>query len=131
MIFTQRFALASLCLGGLLVLMPRARAQELSLSPHASLPKGVVDFPLDKKYEDFTKLMTGSHEYDGMLKLHLKEDRLYAEIMPHQFDQPLLCPIAIARGMPMGGYTLNFDEQCVLLFQRVGDKVHVIRRNAH
>src|SRR5882724_4908135 len=99
MIFTQRFALASLCLGGLLAIMPGAAAQELALSPHASLPSGIVDFPLDKKYEDFTKLMTGSHEYDGLFKLHLKEDRLYAEIMPHQFDRPLLCPIAVARGM--------------------------------
>lgn len=131
MISTQRFALASLCLGGLLVMMPGAAAQELALSPHASLPSGVVDFPLDKKYEDFTKLMTGSHEYDGLFKLHLKEDRLYAEIQPHQFDKPLLCPIAVARGMALGGYTLNFDEQWVLLFHRVGDKVHLIRRNVH
>ena len=29
----------------------------------------------------------------------------------------------------MGGHTLNFDEQWVLLFKRVGDKVHLIRRN--
>ena len=48
-----------------------------------------------------------------------------------QFDKPFLCPIAIARGMGMGGYTLNFDEQWVLLFKRVGDKVHLIRRNVH
>ena len=60
-----------------------------------------------------------------------KEDRLYAEIQPQQFDKPLLCPIAIARGMAMGGYTLNFDEQWVLMFRRVGDKIHLIRRNVH
>ena len=47
------------------------------------------------------------------------------------FDRPLLCPIAIARGLGMGGYTLNFDEQWVLIFHRVGDKVHLIRRNVH
>jgi hypothetical protein len=29
----------------------------------------------------------------------------------------------------MGGHTLNFDEQWVLLFKRVDDKVHLIRRN--
>ena len=48
-----------------------------------------------------------------------------------QFDKPFLCPIAIARGVGMGGYTLNFDEQWVLVFKRVGDKVHLIRRNVH
>src|SRR5262249_34815035 len=31
----------------------------------------------------------------------------------------------------MGGYTLNFDEQWVLLFKRVGDKVQLVRRNVH
>ena len=129
--FTQRFALASLCLGGLLNLAPSASAQDLALSPHSSLPNTVVDFPLDKKYEDFNKVIAGGKEYDGLLKLHLKEDRLYAEILPHQFDRPLLCPIAVARGMAMGGSTLNFDEQWVLMFHRVGDKVHLIRRNVH
>jgi hypothetical protein len=128
---TLRFALASLCFGVLLAIVPAAAAQELALSPHASLPSGVVDFPLDKKYEDFNKLIAGAHQYEGLFKLHLKEDRLYAEIQPHQFDRPLLCPIAVARGMALGGYTLNFDEQWVLLFHRVGDKVHLIRRNVH
>jgi hypothetical protein len=108
-----------------------ATAQDLALSPHASLPSGVIDFPLDKKYEDFNKVIAGAHQYEGLFKLHLKEDRLYAEIQPHQFDRPLLCPIAVARGMALGGYTLNFDEQWVLLFHRVGDKVHLIRRNVH
>ena len=31
----------------------------------------------------------------------------------------------------MGGNTLNFDEQWVLIFKRVGDKVQLIRRNVH
>src|SRR5262249_7548316 len=33
--------------------------------------------------------------------------------------------------MGMGGHTLNFDEQWVILFKRVGEKVQVIRRNVH
>ena len=33
-------------------------------------------------------------------------------------------PIAVAHGLGMGGDTLNFGEQWVLLFRRVGDKVH-------
>src|SRR5262249_39806580 len=46
-----------------------------------------------------------------------------------QFERPFLLPIAIARGMGMGGHTLNFDEQWVVMFKRVGDRVQLIRRN--
>src|SRR4029077_6758195 len=85
----------------------------------------------EKKYEDFDKLVKGAKEYDGLFKLHHKDDHLYAEIQPQQFEKHLLCPIAIARGMAMGGYTLNFDEQWVLFFRRAGDRVHLVRRNVH
>ncbi len=83
----------------------------------------------EKKFEDFDKVVKGAKEYDGLFKLHQKDDKLYAEIKPDLLDKPLLCPIAVARGGGMGGYTLNFDEQWVLVFKRVGDKVHLIRRN--
>src|SRR5205085_3247608 len=83
----------------------------------------------EKKFEDFDKVVKGAKEHEGLFKLYHKEDRLYAELRPDQLDKPLLCPIAIARGLGMGGHTLNFDEQWVLVFKRVGDKVQVIRRN--
>src|SRR5215831_11450671 len=85
----------------------------------------------EKKFEDFDKVVKGAKEYDGLFKLHRKDDKLYAELKPNQLDRPFLCPIAIARGLGMGGHTLNFDEQWVLVFKRVGDKVHLVRRNVH
>jgi hypothetical protein len=96
------------------------------LSPHAGWS---VDPPPEKKYEDFDTVTRGAREFDGLLKLHLKDDRLYGEIRPDQFDRPFLLPIAIARGAGMGGNTLNFDEQWVIYFHRVGDRVQMIRRN--
>ena len=87
--------------------------------------------PPEKKFEDFDKLVKGAKEYEGLFKLYQKDDRLYAEIRPDQLNHPFLLPIAIARGAGMGGNTLNFDEQWVLVFKRVGDKVQVIRRNVH
>src|SRR5438132_602705 len=80
------------------------------------------------KFEDFSKVTQGAKEIDGLFKLFHKDDTLYAEIRPDQLERPLLCPIAIARGMAMGGYTLNFDEQWVLLFKRpnpTGDKLQL------
>ncbi|MFO0879173.1 MAG: zinc-dependent metalloprotease [Gemmataceae bacterium] len=82
-----------------------------------------------KKYPDFDTLVRGAREYDGFFKLFQKDDTVFAEIKPHQFDQPFLCPIAIARGLGEGGHTLNFDEQWVLMFRKVGDKVFLVRRN--
>ncbi len=78
---------------------------------------------------EFATLTRGFKEIDGYIKMHLKDDKLYAELRPDQFDKPMLCPTAVARGAGMGGYTLNFDEQWVLLFKRYGDKVHLVRRN--
>ena len=85
----------------------------------------------EKKFEDFDQLVHGAKEYEGLFKLYQKDDRLYAEIQPQQFNQPFLCPIAVAHGLGMGGDTLNFGEQWVLVFRRVGDKVHLVRRNVH
>lgn len=83
----------------------------------------------EKKFEDFDKVVKGAKEYDGLFRMYHKDEHLYAEIRQDQQDKPFLCPIAIARGAGMGGYTLNFEEQWVLLFKRVGDKVHLVRRN--
>ena len=88
----------------------------------------VVEAP-PKKYEDFDKVVRGATVVDGLFRLHQKDDHVYAEIRLDQFDRPLLCPIAIARGLGMGGHTLNFDEGWVLVFRKVGDRVQLIRRN--
>ena len=85
----------------------------------------------EKKFRDFNEVTKGAEKIDGFFTLHHKDEHLYAEIRPHQFDQPILAPIAIARGMAMAGQPLNFGDEWVLLFQRVGDKVQLIRRNIH
>jgi hypothetical protein len=83
------------------------------------------------RFPDFATVTKGAKEYEGLFKLYHKDDHLYMEIRPDQLNKPVLCPIAIARGAGLGGYTLNFDEQWVLVFKRVGDKIQLIRRNVH
>lgn len=85
----------------------------------------------EKKFRDFAEVTKGAEKIDGFLTLHHKDDHLYAEIKPNQFNQPMLAPIAIARGMAMAGQPLNFGDEWVLVFKRVGDKVQLIRRNIH
>jgi hypothetical protein len=85
----------------------------------------------EKKFKDFAEVTKGSEKIDGLFTLHRKDEHLYAEIKQDQFDKPLLAPINIARGMAMAGQPLNLFDQWVLVFKRVGDKVHLIRRNVH
>jgi hypothetical protein len=81
------------------------------------------------KLEDFDKVIKDAKQQDGLFRLYHKEENLYAEIRPDQLDKPFLCPIAVARGAGIGGTTLNSDEQWAVLFKRVGDKLHLVRRN--
>lgn len=81
---------------------------------------------------EFQNISKGAKVHDGgLFKLYQKDENLYAELTPQHFNKNFLCPIAIAKGSGIGGNTLNFDEQWVLYFKRVGDKVHLIRRNVH
>jgi hypothetical protein len=116
---------------------------DVAPSTRAQVPEGAAPAPSfvrisdgmqrggDSRFADYSTVVKGAKEHEGLFKLYHKDDRVYMEILPQQFDKPILCPIAIARGGAMGGMTLNFDEQWVLLFKRVGDKVHLIRRNVH
>jgi hypothetical protein len=91
-------------------------------------PSGVGMEP--PRFPDFNTVMRGAKTLEGFFKLHHKEDKLYCEILPQQFNQPWLCSISVARGGGLGGFMLN-GEEWVLSFRREGDKVFLIRRNVH
>lgn len=83
------------------------------------------------KFDDFDKTVAGAKISEGLFKLYQKEEHLYIEIMPSQLDRNFLLAASVARGgMDQAGHTLNSDEQWAVAFKRVGDKVHLIRRNA-
>lgn len=87
--------------------------------------------PADKgKFKDFNEVTKDAEKVDGLFTLHKTGDHLYAEIRPNQFNQPLLTPVMIARGMANTGMPVGNDE-AVLVFKRVGDRVQVISRNIH
>ena len=84
-----------------------------------------------KKFGDFSELTKDSTKYDGLFTLHKKDDNLYAEIKPNQFNQPFLAPITIAKGLAQAGTPITSDDEWVLIFKRVGDRIQLIRRNIH
>ena len=83
-----------------------------------------------KEFEDFSKVTEDSKSYEGFFKLYQKKENLYCEIQPTQLDKPFLCMISVARGLGQGfllsGMTL---EEWMLVWRRVGDKVHLVRKN--
>ena len=84
-----------------------------------------------KKFREYADVIKDASKIDGLFTLHRKDEHLYAEIKPNQLDQPMICPIAIAKGMASAGQPLNFGDEWVLVFKRVGDKIQLIRRNVH
>jgi Met-zincin/Domain of unknown function (DUF5117)/Domain of unknown function (DUF5118) len=83
------------------------------------------------RFRDFNEVTRGAEKIDGLFTLHKKDDHLYAEIKMMQFDQPMLVPITIARGLTQAGVPLTSDDEWVIVFHKAGDRVQVIRRNIH
>ena len=83
------------------------------------------------KFKDFDEVTKETTRFEGFFNLYRKDETVYGEIKPGQFDQPILAPIAIARGLEMAGQPLNFGDEWILLFRRVGDNVQLLRRNIH
>jgi hypothetical protein len=81
-------------------------------------------------FRDFNELTRGAEKVEGLFTLHKKGDHLYAELPMHQLNQPLLVPITIARGIGRTGHPIG-DEDMIIVFRRVGDRIQVVRRNIH
>jgi len=86
--------------------------------------------PGGTRFRDFAAVTKGAEKVDGLFTLYHKGENLYAEIRNDQFNQPLLLPVTIARGMAQAGMPVG-DDDMVLIFRRVGDKVQLVRRNIH
>lgn len=90
--------------------------------------------PTPKKLPEWDTVIAGAKSMPGLFNLFFNENeqKLLMEIKSDQLNKEILFPIAIARGagdMLIGGDTLNFGNQWVLSFRRVGNLVHVIRKN--
>jgi hypothetical protein len=84
----------------------------------------------NSQFRDFNEVTKGAEKIEGLFTLYKNGDHLYGEIRPEQFNQTLLVPITIARGLAQAGHPVG-DEDMVLIFKRVGDRVQLVRRNIH
>ncbi len=83
-------------------------------------------------FRDFNEVTKDAEKIEGLFTLYRHAEHLYGEIRPDQFNQPLLVPITIARGMARAGIPVSDGEdEMVVFFKRVGDRVQLVRRNIH
>jgi len=115
----------------LIVGLQSSSAQVPDNPPFFIDPDGNMRRGGDMRGMEFQNISKGAKTYEGLFKMYQKDENVYAELLPHHFGKNFLCPIAIAKGAGLGGMTLNFEEQWVLVFKRHGDKVHVVRRDVH
>ena len=91
---------------------------------------GGTDASDGPRLRDFAEVTKGAEKINGLFTLYQKGEHLYAEIRNDQFNQPLLLPVTIARGLGQAGMPVG-DDDMVLVFRKVGNKVQLVRRNIH
>jgi len=107
-----------------------------NLPPGAAKVDGIPGAPVTvkpsdaSKFRPFDDVVKDAEKVEGLFTLYKSKegDHLYAEIRPDQFNQTLLVPVTIARGMANAGMPVG-DDDLVIVFKRVGDRIQVIRRN--
>jgi hypothetical protein len=92
--------------------------------------QGAFHRPGMGNFRDFNEVTKDATKVEGLFTLYRIGDHLYGEIRPDQFNQPFLVPVTIARGMAQAGVPVG-DDEMVLVFRRVGDRIQLVRRNIH
>ncbi len=81
----------------------------------------------------FETLTTGMKKVDGLWTVYHKDQQLLVDFSPSQLNQNFLVLTSIAKGISagqvLGGMTWGFGDEVIWSFAKVGDKLHVLRRN--
>jgi hypothetical protein len=120
-VFATAATVLTLCLG-------TAFAQNAPTQPGNQAP------PQKSPFEQMT---TGMKKVDGngsgMWTLYYKDQQLLVEISPAHLNQNFIVLTSIAKGISagqvLGGMTWGFGDDVIWSFAKVGEKLHVLRRN--
>jgi hypothetical protein len=103
---------------------PAASTVAVPLSARA-LPLGS---PAPPSYEAFTKDATTQH---GVIDLVRKDDELYFDLRPENFDKTYILMPSIERGVGSGAFAGRVYDPVQVTFKRVGKRVLWITPNSH
>ncbi len=110
-------------------LMPVMGAIILAIAPvvHAQ------DEKKEEKAPPHAALLKNAKTESGLLTFHYTDDKLFAEFTGGDYSAEYLVLISISKGISqgqlLGGMSWGFGDDWVWQFRKVGDKVHVIRKN--
>ncbi|MDR2644296.1 MAG: zinc-dependent metalloprotease [Planctomycetaceae bacterium] len=87
----------------------------------------------DDKPKPIKEVLPDAEKIDGLITLYRKKERLLAEIKGSNLNTDYLIAMAVAKGSGasvIGGYTLGGPgDDKLWQFRKVGDKIHIVRRN--
>ena len=108
-------------------------AQTTGSSAVTSSGSGTSAAASPPKYPPFADVMKDSEQVDGLIRLHHKGTRLYAELNSSQFNRDFIVLISIARGIGkgqiLGGMSWGFGDDWIWQFRKVDDRIQIVRRN--
>ena len=112
-----------------------AEAQTTSSKSTSSKSTRSTKTPVTAKKSKFQLLTAGKKKVSGLFDLYYTEQKLYVVIKSSHLNKNFIILPSIARGissgMVLGGMTWGFGDDILWTFRKVGDKIHVIRRNVH
>lgn len=86
-----------------------------------------------KSKSKFETATSGARKSEGLWTVYSKDQQVLVDLKNSQFDHNYIVLTSIARGissgMVLGGMSWGFGDDIVWSFRKVGDKVHVLRRN--
>jgi hypothetical protein len=81
----------------------------------------------------YAAMLKDTKSESGLLELHHKDNGIFAELNPGDYNSEFIVLIAISRGIGqgdlLGGMTWGFGDDWVWQFRKIGSNVHVIRKN--
>jgi hypothetical protein len=127
-----RFLVASLILAFGFGTSERAFAQgHPSLAAIASAKAAATSSASPKSKLDM--VTEGMKSADGLFKMWYNDQRLLILIKSSDLDKEFIVLTSIAKGISrndvIGGMYLGFDDDVLWVFKKVGDNLHVLRRN--
>jgi len=129
----SRFLLASFILTLGLGARETAHAQHPSLAAIAAAKSATASSERPKSKLDLVTEGMKTAGENGLFKMWYNDQRLLILIKSSDLDKEFIVLTSIAKGISrndvIGGMYLGFDDDVIWVFKKVGDNLHIVRRN--
>src|ERR1700679_2452901 len=125
-----RVLIAFLLLGQVFATTNRAAAQRKSTTSSTSTATATATSEHKSKLDLLTE---GMKSADGLFKVWYNDQRLLMLIKSSDLDKEFIVLTSIPKGIShndvIGGMSWGFEDDVLWVFKKVGDNIHVLRRN--